>query len=406
MFNSVALNVVIGLVFIYLLYSLLATVVSELLATALSLRARNLKEGIDRMLNDEKKVKFIWRILDTFNILKSPSNPAVNAFYSSTEIKYLGSAGVFKAPTTFNADSFSKTVITILFGKSKVTRDEIDRKINNLIITGRNNKGEMVTQEIDKATAKYIRSLWEEAQYDVDKFKLQLENWFDKTMEHNLEWYKRKTRAVALILGILLAWFFNADTFVMVKNLSTDKDARDQLVSMANKYIENNQYSADTKRIADTSNVADPLDRFDTLLGISDHLQADIMKAHYILGSGCLLPDSVKVINRQNGERTYDPALESAFLSPAQKAQKDGYIYFSCSDKWSYFFWLIWHHFFGYLITAIAITLGAPFWYDILSKVMSLKTGKKETVNGTTKESTPQPITIKIENKPGEEVAG
>ena len=58
MFNSVALDVVIGLVLFYLLYSLLATVLSELIATWLGLRARNLKEAIDRMLNDERKPAF------------------------------------------------------------------------------------------------------------------------------------------------------------------------------------------------------------------------------------------------------------------------------------------------------------------------------------------------------------
>jgi hypothetical protein len=54
MFNSVALDVVIGLIFIYLLYSLLATVISEMIASVLGLRARNLKVAINRMLNDEK----------------------------------------------------------------------------------------------------------------------------------------------------------------------------------------------------------------------------------------------------------------------------------------------------------------------------------------------------------------
>ncbi len=55
MFDNVAFNVVIGLIFIYLLYSLLATVIAELIATKLGLKAKNLKEEKNRMLNDEKK---------------------------------------------------------------------------------------------------------------------------------------------------------------------------------------------------------------------------------------------------------------------------------------------------------------------------------------------------------------
>ena len=80
MFNSVALNVVIGLVFIFLLYSLLATILSEL-ASWLGLRARNVKEAIDRMLNDHKETGFWHRLWDSMRLMKNPDNKVVNAFY-------------------------------------------------------------------------------------------------------------------------------------------------------------------------------------------------------------------------------------------------------------------------------------------------------------------------------------
>ena len=35
----------------------------------------------------------------------------------------------------------------------------------------------------------------------------------------------------------------------------------------------------------------------------------------------------------------------------------------------------------GLVITAIAISLGAPFWYDLLSKMISLKSGKASTTS-------------------------
>ena len=44
-------------------------------------------------------------------------------------------------------------------------------------------------------------------------------------------------------------------------------------------------------------------------------------------------------------------------------------------------FWAYWDrfsfHFFGWLITAIAATLGAPFWFDILNKIMSIRSAGK-----------------------------
>ena len=52
MFNSVVLDVFIGLVLIYLLYSLLITIVSEIITSWIGLRSRMLRVSIEKMLND------------------------------------------------------------------------------------------------------------------------------------------------------------------------------------------------------------------------------------------------------------------------------------------------------------------------------------------------------------------
>lgn len=52
MFNNFALDVFIGLVFIFLLYSLLATIIQEMIATRLAFRAKVLEKAIIRMLED------------------------------------------------------------------------------------------------------------------------------------------------------------------------------------------------------------------------------------------------------------------------------------------------------------------------------------------------------------------
>src|SRR4051812_32709257 len=52
MFDSEAINIIISLVFIYLLYSLLGTILQEIIATNIQLRGRILRQGISRMLDD------------------------------------------------------------------------------------------------------------------------------------------------------------------------------------------------------------------------------------------------------------------------------------------------------------------------------------------------------------------
>src|SRR5436853_678492 len=130
MFDSIAFNVVIGLIFIYLLYSLFATVISEIAATKLQLRARNLKEAVNRMLNDEEPQSWFKRFLDSLNILKNPKNKVIDNFYNHPEIKYLGSSGVYRFPSAFKAVSFYKTILNVLFGDGELTKDKIDKRLN------------------------------------------------------------------------------------------------------------------------------------------------------------------------------------------------------------------------------------------------------------------------------------
>lgn len=42
-----------------------------------------------------------------------------------------------------------------------------------------------------------------------------------------------------------------------------------------------------------------------------------------------------------------------------------------------------WRNILGWLITALAISLGAPFWFDLLNKLMQLRTSKKDGTNIT-----------------------
>jgi len=183
MFGTVALDV--GLVFVFLLYSLFATILAEMIATFIGLRARNLKEAVDRMLNDETdwvdrqcgklRGRYRWvsgwarkllrhvtkfalfiidrlrRLLDSLRLMKNPDNKLINQFYGHPEIKYLGSGGVFQNPSSFKAISFSKTLLYLLNGDGPVVPDNVARAL-------RSSGSEIFGAE----TKKYVISLWEE----------------------------------------------------------------------------------------------------------------------------------------------------------------------------------------------------------------------------------------------------
>jgi hypothetical protein len=384
MFSSVAFDVVLGLLFIYLLYSLLATVLSEITATFLGLRARNLREAIDRMLNDEKESGLLSRIWDSLKLMKNPKNKIVNGFYDQPEIKYLGSSGIFKAPSYFKAGSFSKSLMCFLFGNIQPDSHQVGARLKEIVDAANTGAKEFKKDKLlDAETAKYIYNLWLEAKDDVDAFKRQLEGWFDRTMDQATEWYKRKIQIVLLILGFFMAWIFCADTFVIIRNLSVDKDAREQLVSMANAYIESHPALINGAGAADSIEFAYSRQKLDSLLVIKKQIEADINKSNNLIGIGGWLPDTVAVsIDKKSGARSHVPQVDSKSLSSGDKKITEGKLGFSFWEKITYLLRLAYHHFFGFLVTAIAISLGAPFWFDLLNKLVKIRTSKKELTAG------------------------
>ncbi len=374
MFDSVALDIVMGLIFIYLLYSLFATVLSEIIATKLGLRARNLKEAVDRMLNDEAEAGWWARLWDSFRLLKNPDKGITKEFYDHPEIKYLGSSGIFRNPSSFKAVSFSKTLLNLLFGDEQLTREKIDARLKEVI-----RLAEGADKVLDTQTARYINSLWMEAYGDITKFKLQLETWFDRTMEQATEWYKRKIQIILLILGFLIAWCFNADTFTIVNKLSRDKDARDKIVSMANAYVQNNKIQLDTTAIRGATELQTYTDKLDSLLAIKQQIETEIGETSTLLGTGGWPADVVTVhTDPRSGQQLYTPQIDREALTNARAAIKEGEIKFTLKEKIGYFFTLPCVHFWGFFVTAIAISLGAPFWFDLLNKLMQLRTSIKQ----------------------------
>src|SRR6478609_2016870 len=97
MFNSVVLDVVIGLVFIYLLYSLFITILGEMAISWFGIRARILRKAVEKMLNDgypesekEGLDKLSYEIKDFF--LQEPkefNGSFAGKFYDQPPIKYL-----------------------------------------------------------------------------------------------------------------------------------------------------------------------------------------------------------------------------------------------------------------------------------------------------------------------------
>ena len=298
MFNNIALDVVTGLVLIYLLYSLFMTILGEYISTKLGIRGRMLRIAIERMLNDgyyqklddekpESKnkrswagsfLKWLWRALQTA-VLYEPEEfktSFAGRFYDYPSIKYLSrvedknSWFALHKPSYFSAENFAETMVNLFRDKGEGQTDE--GKINFCLTFN--------TYPIEPETLSHILNLWENSKQNIPEFKIALIKWFDETMDRTNGWYKRKIQFILLVAGFIVAASFNADTIKITKILASDKKAREQLVDMGV------QLSKDsTRHKGFTGSVADSI-RAKSLDSAYTHITKDIQSANLILGLG------------------------------------------------------------------------------------------------------------------------
>jgi hypothetical protein len=517
MFNNTALDVFIGIVFIFLLYSLLATIMQEIIATRFAFRSKVLEKAILRMLEDgitnspfayADRIKGMLHIFGLKNLLEGKT--VAPWFYAHPLIKYLGEDNYYSKPAYLDASNFSKVMLDLLKGFGQPESQAV-QSIHNSIINGfihklpinisdtGTDKTNPVIKILDRQnlslpapsvlgsetvalnpnTALFLKSLWQDSGADINVFKTKLEEWFDDTMDRASGWYKKYTRIVLFVIGLVVAYTFNVDIIAIQRILSTNKAAREQMVQIAinnkdkldpNKLLNDGiRLQSDSLLNATFKMVADDASKANNVLGLGrswedtckickDSLSSDLFKSKFELldKENSKIRDSIKhllaVLSNTNNEigslsnikprkksvlnkinELKKVALADTSLLKNYQAKKNpeydrmsllqnrcAFIQSARKDKW----YLYspnqsggWTTFFGWLITALAITLGAPFWFDLLSKLISLRgTGSKIASTGddlNNKKNTPvkaaspaNPVNINVNPNPGDQAVG
>ena len=151
-------------------------------------------------------------------------------------------------------------------------------------------------------------------------------------MERAAGWYKRRTQKMLLCLGLLVAVGMNVDSIHIALTLWNNPVARQAAIDVAQEFAKKNAVQASDKSEETAKNIKDQLDnltKVDQSLPVPFGWQAEMAT---------------------NAEPFHDPFSNKVFWS----------------EK------LI-----GWVITALALSLGAPFWFDTLNKFMSARSAIK-----------------------------
>jgi hypothetical protein len=219
-----------------------------------------------------------------------------------------------------------------------------------------------------------LTTLLQQTEGGLENFKKAVETWFDDAMDRVSGWYKRHTQWVQLILGVALIFVFNLDSVSIVRALSEDNSGLlKTVVAKAEKFVGQTPSNPNPPGSAQpsptpTSSPAAPSS--ETLGDLRAELNALMLPIGWTSGPANFSAD--------NPDFRHWPGFPGRGNDPRQ-----------WFENWMH---IIYHHFFGWLLTVIAVSLGAPFWFDLLSKIISIRSSgepppEKQKDNGSAKKT-------------------
>ncbi len=260
-----------------------------------------------------------------------------------------------------------------------------------------------------------VNNYADQAEKGLANARANVESWFNGSMESLSGWYKRRSQFLTFFIGFFLALTLNVNSIALVQRLWIDPTVRAALLENASAFqLPNSNPTNGTATGTPESTGADPANAAATSVpGETNATEvvapADTIQNFQAQFEGLELPlgwvavpikdfESLKLqcalfpqwvknpppdttlfqgITFFNKEVCYRPSGTTVPLTsttpPYEEALKTNWL----------FTWLV-----GILISAVATTQGAPFWFDILTKLINLRGAGARPP--TTQESMPQ----------------
>lgn len=379
------LEVAIGLVLIFTLVSLAASVLVEWLSGILAMRGKLLWKGIGRMVGSAWEGK-----LCEHPLLQSLTRRT----WFDAVFPYLGRA----KPSYVPARTFSAALLGVL------QRDGSAAPGSDLVTA----VGSLADGHLKRA----LQPLVDQAGKDLAKAQDNIEHWFDTSMDRVTGWYKRWSQLVLFLLGLGTALWFGIDSIRIGESLWTDDLLRDQMVEVAGEMVESEECKAlvadeDPDAEADSESARECLETYRARLAEmklplvpftpeAGEASAPGSKRYawpWVLRGWSLLPAlalAAGLFWLDHRHRQPEDGAEAAKPRPSVRVLAligRGVIVLlvglAAAGAITGVVERYWHpgllewlgaHLPGFLLTAVAVSFGAPFWFDLLGRLVKLRT--------------------------------
>ena len=202
MFSSVILDVAIGLIFCFLTVSLVASAVLEALSSVMTWRSKDLRQGIQQMVNDPG---FTGLALDLYqHAAINPRGSLTGAALAQNK----NAVDLARPPAYIASAQFAAALMDIL-GLSTAAQPtaalqaSVDAKL----------------QVANPQIHALVSGIVQRADGDLTIMKTELAAWFDNAMNRLSGAYKRKTQLVSFLVALILSATLNIDSIRVAHEL-------------------------------------------------------------------------------------------------------------------------------------------------------------------------------------------
>lgn len=366
------IDVAIGLVLVFFLLATIGSVLAEMVAGWRKWRHKLLRETIDRLLEPDIAKKFWEHALIEPLFLRDPEADGLTRALT----KRLGRLDA-DAPAYLDAQRFAGVVLDLATGEGAAGRlpatlPAWEHAIRTHVAAkpGANN-------DLQDRLLSLLRQIPRDTADCGAELKSAVAKWYDEGMQRASGIYRRKVQGALLVIGAGLALGLNCDALRIASVLYQSPALRQQVAQQAETLVkEKSAAPADDQPAASAAaKPADPAAEADDLKGqLKENVAQlrDLTKIGFPLGWLPTWSDNFIYLSQP----VVAPKTPAAAKPPPGQPGVASYL----------------AKFAGLLASALAVCLGAPFWFDVLGRLVKLRTSAGAEAEKKKSDAPPGPV--------------
>ncbi|MEG3144919.1 hypothetical protein U1839_09655 [Sphingomonas sp. RT2P30] len=384
------IDVGIGMALMFLFVSVICSAVREIGELAIKTRASSLAAAIAQMLDTDQvpgRIDAFYNGPLISALFKGDYQDALVGFLR----KWVPFVGRTALPSYIPADSFAKAVFQLVRDDNQsagLMTPNATLAIGDL----RNWAASTPPDGLKQA----VQSALDSADGELATAQAALERWFNSAMERVSGAYKARTQLWLLLIGFVTAASMNIDAVTVMQRLSTDDKLRDAVVAQAGATLatcaqDQAQCIVGPGKETPTSPATAAPASTATPAAVSSPAPTSIAPPS-VASAAPTTPavtasaevdaqvSEIKAVTAQMMEVGWPigweggkPAPQFGLLATSGHSSADAYAKMDLWQKLAWWLAIVG----GWLITAIGVTFGAPFWFDVLNRFMVVRSTVK-----------------------------